>query len=103
VPEAGGGRIILLPVDKKEAGQGVETLRSASEALPEGADVLIAVDASVDTASLGDSFFHLAASFDPLRDAHFFGDRLCLDGTPKLPGDGSEKWPVRRWPPPCRL
>ncbi len=101
-PEVGLGRLAVVQIDKREAGDGARAAQTALEALPgeQGAgDLVIVVDASADPADWASAFFFLASNADPTRDALRRGRRLAFDATRKLPGDARAQLPVRDYPP----
>jgi len=97
-PGFGLGRLAFVgvPADKSGGGAGAAIEHAWNEA---GADLVIAVDASVDMADGDAVFFHWCANFDPVRDLYRDGHRLGFDATPKRAGDGRHGQPVREWPP----
>jgi 4-hydroxy-3-polyprenylbenzoate decarboxylase len=99
VPPFGRGRCAFLAVDKTRPRQGAEALHAAWSIAGAGADLLVAVDASVDVGDWQSVLFHLCANADPGRDLHRDGHRLGVDATAKTPGDERHGQPVRAWPP----
>jgi len=96
-PDWGAGRCAFVAVDKTEAGDGARAIEAAWEKT--GADLVIAVDRSVDLTDDERVLFHWCANFDPGRDLHRRGAQVGFDATPKVAGDAREGQPVRDWPP----
>lgn len=102
VPEVGGGRLIVVGVDKDGPGGGaraIEAAFAAAEANRLPAGLVLAVDSSVPLEDLDQVLFHLCSHTDPGRDRHLAGARLGLDATFKLQGDERDGQPVRDFPP----
>jgi 4-hydroxy-3-polyprenylbenzoate decarboxylase len=100
VPEWGGGRVVLVTVEKDAPGQGPVAIESIWNAAEEGAaDLVIAADADVGAGDTDAILFRLCANADPGRDLLRAGHRIGLDATTKLPGDERHGQPVRDYPP----
>jgi len=91
--------IEIISVPKQKGGDGAAALQRANEELPDAIKMIVAVDAEVDTTNLGNVFFHVCACYDPVRDTHYFDNRVGFDGTSKLVGDERNGFSVRAWPP----
>ncbi|MCU0688841.1 MAG: UbiD family decarboxylase [Phycisphaerales bacterium] len=118
-PEALGGGWLLLTIDKKTPGQGIEALRQVyrlgdaqigikPEELPPFV-IVLSDGVGVDLADIDACFFHWCAHFDAGRDilrhhvlsdaGHATGHRLGFDATAKSPADSRHGVPARTWPP----
>ena len=95
-PSFGNGRCLFVGVDKQAAGDGLEAIEGAWEA---GAELAVAVDASVDLDDWQQVLFHLCANADPGRDLHRADARVGFDATAKREGDERHGQPVRDYPP----
>ncbi|MFO0963676.1 MAG: UbiD family decarboxylase [Phycisphaerales bacterium] len=104
-PAVGLGRLAVVQIDKREAGDGARALEAAIAALErdgsaQGAgDLVVVVDDAADPARWESVFFFLASNADGERDAQRRGRRIGFDATRKLPGDARAQLPVRDYPP----
>jgi 4-hydroxy-3-polyprenylbenzoate decarboxylase len=99
VPGFGGGRAAFIAVEKSGPGQGGAAIEAVWASVDRGADLVVAIDESVDVTDHDAVLFHLCANMDPGRDLWRRDRRLGFDATPKQPGDERHGQPVRPWPP----
>ena len=96
VPDVGQGRFVVVAVSR----DGAVDFDSIVDELPPGADMIIAVNTSVDITQWQEVFFHLCANGDPGRDARMIGDRICFDARSKHPSwESASGEPIRDYPP----
>ncbi|MCH2147083.1 MAG: UbiD family decarboxylase [Phycisphaerales bacterium] len=91
--------IAIIGVNKTKGGQGGEAIQKHSSK----ANIVIAVDDSIDCNDMSEVFFHFCASFDPSRDVHHCDGFIGFDGTSKMKGDERNGRAVRPWPPFLRI
>jgi 4-hydroxy-3-polyprenylbenzoate decarboxylase len=99
-PGFGYGRCAFVSVCKRQGGDGVRAIERvwSAHAAP-AAELVIAVDDSVDLGHHDAVLFHWCANADPGRDRVDGESRIGFDATAKLPGDAREGRPVRDYPP----
>ena len=97
---------LFARIEKFRAGQGREAAHAIGTRLatvPHAPGFVVVLAGDVRTDDLDEAMFHWAASSDASRDWQQVGSILCIDATPKLPGDGTREAPVRAWPPFMRM
>lgn len=100
VPDYGLGRLLLIAVDKRRAGDGVAAIEAAFTEADDGLlDLVIAVDAGTELMDLDRVWFLACANADPGRDLIHEGDRMAIDATTKVLGDERGGHAVRDFPP----
>jgi 4-hydroxy-3-polyprenylbenzoate decarboxylase len=109
VPDWGGGRCVVAPVEKSGGGEGPAAAERIWDAIEAGAhegvdarwfgDLLILVDVDAALEDDEDVWFRLCSNSDPGRDLVRRGHRIAFDATAKLPADARNGQPVRRFPP----
>ena len=87
--------IAIISVNKQKGGDGAVAIEQHES----DANIVVAVDASIDCSDLSEVFFHFCASFDPSRDVHHCDGYVGFDGTSKMEGDERNGRAVRPWPP----
>jgi 3-polyprenyl-4-hydroxybenzoate decarboxylase len=99
-PPFGADRCNFLAVEKKLANDGACAIEELWNETPQGmAELVIAVDSSVDVRDWQSVLFHWCANTDPSRDVLRSGPRIGFDATRKMKGDERHGQPVRDYPP----
>jgi 3-polyprenyl-4-hydroxybenzoate decarboxylase len=96
--EFGNGHLAFVTVDQRESGH--HAIESLWDRAPEEfANVVIAVDTTVDLNDWQRVLFHWCANCDPGRDMIRRDHRIGFDATSKQPGAVINGQPVRDYPP----
>ncbi len=88
-------RIVVCSIDKKRAGEAFEKGGNLLSGIAGGmANILVIVDGDIDPSDHSVVAWKFFNNTDPKRDITVRGDRVIVDATRKLPGEGHK----REWP-----
>ncbi|EMK6834098.1 3-polyprenyl-4-hydroxybenzoate carboxy-lyase [Vibrio cholerae] len=104
VPEAANGKLVLLLINKQEAGQAQQLLQRVVDKLNGDSPLkfVILCDDDVNIHDWNDVIWAMTTRMDPARDSlRIVGqDLICFDATNKLPDEVEREWgtPIRKDP-----
>lgn len=104
LPEAANGKLVLLLINKQEAGQAQQLLQRVVDKLNGDSPLkfVILCDDDVNIHDWNDVIWAMTTRMDPGRDSlRIVGqDLICFDATNKLPGEVEREWgtPIRKDP-----
>ncbi|WP_158120229.1 4-hydroxy-3-polyprenylbenzoate decarboxylase [Vibrio metoecus] len=104
VPEAANGKLVLLLINKQEAGQAQQLLQRVVDKLNDASSLkfVILCDDDVNIHDWNDVIWAMTTRMDPARDSlRIVGqDLICFDATNKLPDEVEREWgtPIRKDP-----
>ncbi|MBJ6976579.1 4-hydroxy-3-polyprenylbenzoate decarboxylase [Vibrio cholerae] len=104
LPEAANGQLVLLLINKQEAGQAQQLLRRVVDKLNGDSPLkfVILCDDDVNIHDWNDVIWAMTTRMDPSRDSlRIVGqDLICFDATNKLPDEVEREWgtPIRKDP-----
>ncbi|EKF9219396.1 4-hydroxy-3-polyprenylbenzoate decarboxylase [Vibrio cholerae] len=104
VPEAANGKLVLLLINKQEAGQAQQLLQRVVDNLNDASSLkfVILCDDDVNIHDWNDVIWAMTTRMDPARDSlRIVGqDLICFDATNKLPDEVEREWgtPIRKDP-----
>ncbi|EOW9184939.1 4-hydroxy-3-polyprenylbenzoate decarboxylase [Vibrio cholerae] len=104
LPEAANGKLVLLLINKQEAGQAQQLLQRVVDKLNGDSPLkfVILCDDDVNIHDWNDVIWAMTTRMDPARDSlRIVGqDLICFDATNKLPGEVEREWgtPIRKDP-----
>ncbi|ENM5843081.1 4-hydroxy-3-polyprenylbenzoate decarboxylase [Vibrio mimicus] len=103
-PESAHGQLVLLLINKQEAGQGQKILERVIDCLSayHPPKLVILCDDDVNIHDWNDVIWAMTTRMDPARDSLRIANRdlLCFDATNKLPNEVEREWgtPIRKDP-----
>ncbi|TQQ12421.1 4-hydroxy-3-polyprenylbenzoate decarboxylase [Vibrio cholerae] len=104
LPEAANGKLVLLLINKQEAGQAQQLLQRVVDKLNGDSPLkfVILCDGDVNIHDWNDVIWAMTTRMDPARDSlRIVGqDLICFDATNKLPDEVEREWgtPIRKDP-----
>ncbi|HGS4649613.1 TPA: 4-hydroxy-3-polyprenylbenzoate decarboxylase [Vibrio cholerae] len=104
LPEAANGKLVLLLINKQEAGQAQQLLQRVVDKLNGDSPLkfVILCDDDVNIHDWNDVIWAMTTRMDPVRDSlRIVGqDLICFDATNKLPDEVEREWgtPIRKDP-----
>ncbi|ENS5608361.1 4-hydroxy-3-polyprenylbenzoate decarboxylase [Vibrio mimicus] len=104
LPESAHGQLVLLLINKQEAGQGQKILERVIDCLSayHPPKFVILCDDDVNIHDWNDVIWAMTTRMDPARDSLRIANRdlLCFDATNKLPNEVEREWgtPIRKDP-----
>lgn len=104
LPESAHGQLVLLLINKQEAGQGQKILERVIDCLSayHPPKFVILCDDDVNIHDWNDVIWAMTTRMDPARDSLHIANRdlLCFDATNKLPNEVEREWgtPIRKDP-----
>lgn len=104
LPESAHGQLVLLLINKQEAGQGQKILERVIDCLSayHPPKFVILCDDDVNIRDWNDVIWAMTTRMDPARDSLRIANRdlLCFDATNKLPNEVEREWgtPIRKDP-----
>ncbi|MEH0369147.1 4-hydroxy-3-polyprenylbenzoate decarboxylase [Vibrio mimicus] len=104
LPESAHGQLVLLLINKQEAGQGQKILERVIDCLSafNPPKFVILCDDDVNIHDWNDVIWAMTTRMDPARDSLRIANRdlLCFDATNKLPNEVEREWgtPIRKDP-----
>ncbi|RBM67491.1 4-hydroxy-3-polyprenylbenzoate decarboxylase [Vibrio tarriae] len=104
LPEAANGKLVLLLINKQEAGQAQQLLQRVVDKLNDVSSLKFAIlcDDDVNIHDWNDVIWAMTTRMDPARDSlRIVGqDLICFDATNKLPDEVEREWgtPIRKDP-----
>ncbi|ENM5787043.1 4-hydroxy-3-polyprenylbenzoate decarboxylase [Vibrio metoecus] len=104
LPEAANGKLVLLLINKQEAGQAQQLLQRVVDKLNDASSLKFAIlcDDDVNIHDWNDVIWAMTTRMDPARDSlRIVGqDLICFDATNKLPDEVEREWgtPIRKDP-----
>ncbi|ENO8416404.1 4-hydroxy-3-polyprenylbenzoate decarboxylase [Vibrio mimicus] len=104
LPESAHGQLVLLLINKQEAGQGQKILERVIDCLSayHPPKLVILCDDDVNIHDWNDVIWAMTTRMDPARDSLRIANRdlLCFDATNKLPNEVEREWgtPIRKDP-----
>ncbi|ENM5770247.1 4-hydroxy-3-polyprenylbenzoate decarboxylase [Vibrio mimicus] len=104
LPESAHGQLVLLLINKQEAGQGQKILERVIDCLSayHPPKFVILCDDDVNIHDWNDVIWAMTTRMDPARDSLRIANRdlLCFDATNKLPNEVQREWgtPIRKDP-----